>query len=168
MKIHTPKIRLEELLKTESDTFYSLGSEEYGETLARRVMVKLSLMPSSKKNNYLTGGGLYHSHRDYCGVGLYFFEGKFTIGEVNDGMGPYPIIATFENEDEFVTWLSHQSDQSMSLVVAVKDNYVSSRFNNQTITKTRLEYFLETEYSPVWNAYCDYLRKKTEADESSK
>lgn len=79
----------------------------------------------------------------YCGTGLYFFEDKYTIGEVNDGMGPYPIIATFENEDEFVTWLANQNDQSMSLMAAVTNNYTSFKFNNQTITKIRLEYFLE-------------------------
>lgn len=168
MELHSPKILPETLQKAELKTYQSLSSKEYGEPLARSVAAKLNLMQSSEKNNYLSGGGLYHSHRDYCGVGLYFFESKFTIGEVNDGMGPYPIIATFENEDEFVRWLCHQSDQSMSLVVAVKDNSVSFKFNNQTITKTRLEYFLEAEYSPVWNTYCDYLRKKTEADESSK
>lgn len=83
-------------------------------------------------------------------------------------MGSYPIIIIFEDENEFVKWLAHQNDQSMSLIVAAKANNTSFRFNNQTITKTRLEYFLEAEYSPVWNAYCDYLKKKNEADESSK
>lgn len=143
MKIYIPKIQLKELQESELNEYYSLGSEKYGEDLARRVAAKLSLMPSWEKNNYLTGGGLFHSHRDYCGTGLYFFEDKFTLGEVNDGMVPYPIIATFENEDEFVMWLANQSDQSMSLMVAVTNNYSSFKFNNQTITKTRLEFFLD-------------------------
>lgn len=162
MKIYIPKIQPKELQERELNTFHSLSSEKYGEDLARKVAAKLSLMPSREKNNYLTSDGLFHSHRDYCGTGLYFFEDKFVLGEVNDGMGPYPIMATFEGEDEFVTWLANQSDQSMSLIVAVKDNSTSFKFNNQTITKIRLEYFLEEEYSPVWNTYCAYLTKRTE------
>lgn len=34
------------------------------------------------------------------------------------------------------------------------------RFDNQTITKTRLNGYLEANYSPVWNEYCTYLREE--------
>lgn len=70
MKLHTPKILPEVLQQGELNTYHSLSSEKYGEDLASKVAAKLSLMPTSVKNNYLTGGRLYHSHRDYCGVGL--------------------------------------------------------------------------------------------------
>ncbi|MEC3879223.1 hypothetical protein [Parapedobacter sp. 10938] len=150
MKVHIPKIPLEALQEKELAKYRDLNDESYGEPLARKVAGKLMEHPS----------GLFHSHRDYCGIGLYFFEGKFTLGEVNDGMGPHPIMLTFDGKDEFIAWLADQSDQRMSLIAAVKDNYFSFKFNNQTITKTRLRYFLEADYSPDWNSYCAYLRKQ--------
>src|SRR5690606_23313207 len=133
MKVHIPQIPISILREQELAKYHDLNDERYGEYLARDVTAELKANPS----------GLFHSHRDYCGIGLYFFDGKFTLGEVNDGMGPYPIILTFEDTDEFLTWLADQSDQSMSLIAAVKDNYFSFKFNNQTITKPRLRYFLE-------------------------
>ena len=150
MNVHIPTIPLGALQDEDVVRYHALSNQKYGEPLARKVARKLTANP----------GGLFHSHRDYCGIGLYFFKGQFTLGEVNDGMGPHPIMLTFENRDEFITWLANQSDQSMSLFAAVKDNNVSFKFNNQTVTKTRLSYFLEPDYRPDWNAYCAYLSKQ--------
>lgn len=160
MNGYIPKIPLEALREEELSEYHRLSDERYGEHLAQKVAEKLTENPSSYHNGYYTGGGLFHAHRDYCGIGLYFFERKFTLGEVNDGMGPHPIIYTFGDAAEFITWLANQNDQGMSLIVAAKDQHSSSKFNNQTITKTRLNYFLEADYSPNWNAYCAYLRKQ--------
>lgn len=142
---------------TELDVFNSLNQDVYGLELATKVIDKLKKLPASRDGYDVITNGLYHSHRDYCGIGLFFTREKFLLGEVNDGMGPSIDLIVFDNEKEFLNWLAKQSDQSMSLMVR-KDN-LSFNFNNQTITKIRLEYFLEDEYDPNWNAYCNYLRK---------
>jgi len=162
MELPTSNISYQSLTEAEQDTYRALSDEPYGGVLAAKVAGKLRLDPSSVSRNgfYTSGGGLYHAHRDYCGIGLYFFEGKFTLGEVNDGMGPHPILATFEGEEQFVAWLSRQSDQGMSVIA--DGRYGSARFNNQTITRLRLEWYLEEHYSPGWNTYCAYVREKSQ------
>lgn len=156
----TPENPYEKLTEKEREIYHGLSDTPYGETLARKVAEKLIQAPSklSENGSYTTSGGLYHSHRDYCGIGLYYYEGQFAIGEVNDAMGPDPVLVKFDDREEFISWLAGQSDQSMSLVVS--DRYGSMRFNNQTITKIRLEWYLDERYSPTWNAYCAYLREK--------
>jgi len=140
MKSCLPLLKYSSLSEKDREAFRALNTQIFGEQLVVRVAEKLKSYPD----------GLYLSHRDYCGIGLYFFEDKFVIGEVNDGRGPDPVLINFENQGEFTNWLTRQSNQSMSLCTR-------SSFNNQTITKTRLEYFLEEDYSPVWNSYCLYL-----------
>jgi len=154
MKFLTPKISLSSLNEKELKIFHSLGKEIYGRELALKVAENLKRNPIRLNENghYVGSGGLYHSHRDYCGIGLYYFEGKFTLGEVNDGMGPYPIIAESGTEIEFLEWLTNESDQSMAMY--------GEQFNNQTITKIRLEWFLEENYNSVWNAYCLYCKNR--------
>jgi len=143
-----PEIASSSLSEQDLQIFHSLDQETYGQEFAGKVAEKLKQAP------------LYHSHRDYCGIGLYVFGGKFTLGEVYDGRGPHPVLITFESQEEFVEWLANQSDQGMSLMV--RDDRLSFNFNNQTITKIRLEYFLEDDYSPVWNLYCAYVRKRSQ------
>src|SRR5690606_10966095 len=149
-------IAISSLSEKDLEIFHSLDQETYGRELAGNVAEKLKQNPTALNADgyYVGSGGLYLSHRDYCGIGLYFFEGKFTLGEVNDGMGPYPVLITFENQEECVEWLAIQSDQRMSLCSRYS-------FNNQTITRVRLEYFLEDDYDPVWNSYCAYVRKRS-------
>lgn len=145
MKLQIPKIMLETLSDKELERYYSLDNKPFGDALALRVAKKLLENPTES-------GGLYHSHRDYCGMGLYVHEGKFTLGTVYDSRGPYPIVAVFESEPEFVQWLATQSDQSMALY--------GEEFGNQTITKTRLEWYLEDNYSPIWNRYSLYVSER--------
>ena len=140
MKNCLPLINYANLSKEECEIFHSLDQHAFGMDLANKVLGKL--MSDSD--------GLYFSHRDYCGVGIYYLDDKIVIGEVNDGMGPYPVLISFDAQLEFVNWLSIQTDQSMSLCCR-------NSFNNQTITKIRLEYFLKENYTPNWNSYCIYL-----------
>lgn len=142
----TPKISLDTLSEKELEIYHKLDNELYGKPLAQQVVTKL------KKPKY-EGWGLFHSHRDYCGLGLCFYENTYQLGIVNDGfMPPLPVLISFEKETDFVKWLSSENDQSMALY--------GEKFNNQTITRTRLQWFLEDNYSPVWNEYCLYLRKQ--------
>lgn len=155
MKTYFSRIARSSLSEKELEIYHSLDHEKYGQELTMGVAEKLKRYPSKLDGNGSGVGqeGLYLSHRDYCGIGLYFFEGKFTLGEVNDGMGPHPVLITFESSEEFVEWLAEQNDQSMSL-------YTANSFNNQTITKIRLEYYLDDSYNPGWNSYCEYVRKR--------
>lgn len=147
------------LTEADREIYHALSEAPYGTALAAAVAEKLQQNASSVSDNeYCTSDGLYHAHRDYCGIGLYFFKGKFTLGEVNDGMGPHPILATFDSDEQFVAWLAAQSDRSMSLIF---DTTYSRRFNNQTITRLRLQWYLEEHYSPTWNAYAMYAREQS-------
>lgn len=147
MILHQPKITLETLTEKELALYHNLDLQPYGKDLATQVAQKL-LVPQYE------GWGLYHSHRDYCGLGLFFDQGNYSMGVVNDGYGPGDPVITFEDQQEFTTWLANENDQSMALY--------GERFHNQTITKVRLEWFLEANYSPVWNDFCQYLRSNSE------
>lgn len=155
MKMFFSKMASSSLDKKDLEIFQSLDQENYGRELARKVAEKLKSSSSELDDNGsdVSSKGMYLSHRDYCGIGLYFFKGEFTLGEVNDGMGPHPVLITFESLEEFVEWLANQNDQSMSL-------YTVSSFNNQTISKIRLKYYLDNNYNPGWNSYCEYLRER--------
>ena len=143
--LHIPKINLEILSEKELVIYGNLDNQPYGRSLALDVTKKLSI-PEYE------GWGLFHSHRDYCGLGLFFFEGFYSLGVVFDGYSPYPLLVTCKKEVDFIAWLSNENDQSMTLY--------GKKFNNQTITRLRLEWFLEDNYSPVWNDYCRYLRDR--------
>lgn len=145
MMLQIRKIPLETLSDKELERYHELDDKAFGKALVLGVAKKLMENPSES-------GGLYHSHRDYCGMGLYVLEGTFTLGAVNDGRGPHPVVASFESEPEFVQWLAMQSDQSMSLY--------GEKFDNQTITKIRLEWYLEDNYSSTWNLYCIYVKDR--------
>ena len=142
MKINIPKISLEKLNQKETEILYNLKSDSYGEKLAEKISEKL-IKPDNR--------GLYFSHRDYCGIGIFFHNGNFVLSTVYDGYGIDEVIAEFDSQSEFINWLSKENDQSMSLY--------GKKFNNQTITKLRLSWFLEENYSPIWNDYCCYVRE---------
>lgn len=145
MKLKIPKISLDVLSPKETPIYYKLKSENYGEKLAIQVAEKLRQSPNR---------GLYFAHRDYCGIGIFYQNGNFVLSTVSDGYGIDEVIAEFDSQSEFIDWLGKENDQSMSLY--------GEKFNNQTITLLRLHWFLEADYSPVWNAYCRYARETSE------
>lgn len=145
MQLHIPKIVPYNLSIKELEEYKTLDATNYGEKLAIKIAKKLNENPDK---------GLFYAHKDYCGIGLFMHKGSFTLSTVFDGYGVHTIILTFDSKAEFVEWLAKESDQSMALF--------GEKFNNQTITKTRLDWYLEANYSPVWNEYYDYLRKKLE------
>ncbi|MGX1641615.1 hypothetical protein [Sphingobacterium sp. NPDC055431] len=145
MQLYIPKIELDSLDKSGLEIYQGLDAEPYGPDLASKVCKKLMQNPGEDT-------GLYFSHRDYCGLGLYFINQQFMLGVVNDGYGPAPMLASCESDTDLVNWLSQESDQTMSLY--------GSHFNNQTITKSRLEWYLEENYSPTWNMYCLYMNDR--------
>lgn len=93
------------------------------------------------------GHSLCNCHRDYCGHGLTFHNGRFLLLEVCDGV-PEPetndVIADWD-EEGFIDFLASQSDYSCS--GADPDTplfYTARRWgqNNQRITQRRLEEFV--------------------------
>eukprot|EP00455_Lapot_gusevi_P008072 TRINITY_DN13488_c0_g1_i2.p1 TRINITY_DN13488_c0_g1~~TRINITY_DN13488_c0_g1_i2.p1 ORF type:complete len:152 (+),score=28.29 TRINITY_DN13488_c0_g1_i2:61-456(+) len=80
---------------------YSLAP--VGDQLATRVAEKIKRV----------GTWVQANHRDYCGHGLVYSNGEFSLVEVSDG---YPVADLFKwsTQSDFVQWLSRQSDWSLA------------------------------------------------------
>lgn len=105
----------------------AMQTQPYGLLLAQAVATKL-----------LTGAQLGYSHRDYCGTGLqHSRNGGFAYVQIWDYASD--VLQSFSTEKAFVQWLSQQSDASMALLDAASSFY----WGNQTITRRRLEEFVE-------------------------
>lgn len=95
------------------------------------------------------GKVLAHQHRDYCGMGLRYADGKFIYGEVNDGLLPSDHEVkhwqaggdierrSFSSRLAFVEWLASQSNESLSGANLTQEWLR----NNQRLTVERLEAF---------------------------
>lgn len=121
----------QELSSEQQSELARLSREPFGHTLARQVAHHL------KKR-----GAIAYNHRDYCGTGLFYLNGEYLHTVVDDGH-PVPYYGqdrgwSFEDQHAFVAWLGEQSDYSLSM----HDN--PGIFNNQTITRKRLEETLST------------------------
>ncbi|KAG2372854.1 hypothetical protein C9374_012064 [Naegleria lovaniensis] len=115
----------------------ALSREPVGTELAQQVAQAL------KSGRYIMNG-----HRDYCGVGLVYTTPQkvFEFCYVNDGFNTDSIIS-FSDENEFIKFLSEQSDYSMSgadesSAVFYEKNTFGR--NNQRITVARLEHLVAT------------------------
>ncbi len=92
-----------------------------------------------------SGKGLFSSHRDYCGHGLDYINGKYRLLEVHDGEPEWSeIVAEWETINDFVNFLSRQSDWSLSgankaEIIFYTDNLFS--LNNQRLTKELLKQY---------------------------
>ncbi len=145
MKLEIPKIKIERFDKSQLIIYQGLDNSLYGSELANKICHKLKQNPGEYD-------GLHFSHRDYCGLGIFYINQVYLLGVVNDGYGPNPIVASFDTDTEFENWLAKESDQSMSLY--------GTHFNNQTINRKRLDWYLEDNYSSSWNSYCLYLNSR--------
>ncbi len=114
-----------------------LSRETVGDEIGKRIAGKLK-----------SGKSLYNQHRDYCGHGLTFADDKYCVVAVYDGsLECKDIIASFENEQDFVSFISRQSDYT--LAGASKNEsafYTEDTFllNNQRLTKKVLGQFAGT------------------------
>ncbi len=156
MQLLMPKIHPRSLTSNDQVVYAQLDNRPFGTELVARVIDKL--LSSSQ--------ALAHAHRDNCGLGLFYIapgseaagwtklEG-FVMAEVYDGMGPGPVAVHCDSREDVLDWLAGESDQSMALY--------GSSFNNQTITRLRLEWYLEPDYSPGWNSYIFYKNQRHEA-----
>jgi hypothetical protein len=112
----------------------ALSRRPFGKKLARKVAARLS----TKR------GGLYNSHRDYCGHGLIYVDGKFILLRVFDGWPERKdYLASWNNEEKFIEFLARQSDFTCSGADRRATFYKKDRFtvNNQRLTRQRLRAF---------------------------
>ena len=73
----------------------------YGRDLAERVALLLD-----------RGGQIADCHAYYCGTGFVLENGRYCWAHIDDGY-PGEELKSFESRDEFVNWLSEQSDESL-------------------------------------------------------
>lgn len=116
------------------------NDQQYGINLSERVYEFLK-----------QGSSISSSHYGYCGVGFVFDKNVIHYTHFDEWLtwrggkryelgGEYlGIIKSFATKQEFVGWLSIQSDHSLSGFKTGDDWYI----NNQRITKSRLERFLQ-------------------------
>lgn len=149
MQVYQPKIAIGTLTDKQLEIFHDLNDDMYGIELATKIAEKLMQTNENK--------GLLFNHRDYCGLGLFYHQQRFILYEVEDGNSPNnnflfrkeDVVASFDTQQEFIHWLANENDKSMSLY--------GSNFNNQTITKIRLLWFLQKDYSSSLNAFYNFL-----------
>lgn len=103
MHLLTPKIQVNDLNKQEASLYKNLSAIAYGTALATKIAEKLIRTTD-------TFQGLYHSHRDYCGLGLFYENDLFKLTTVYDGYGPESTIISFDSKVEFIEWLALEND----------------------------------------------------------
>ncbi|WP_444996724.1 hypothetical protein [Aliikangiella sp. IMCC44359] len=120
------------------------SKEKYGKELAANILGYLKKHEKIDSNHYgycgvgfvLNASGILYTHFDEW---LTYQHGKEYIpGEEYLG-----IIKKFADEEEFINWLSEQSDYSLSGIETNDQWYIG----NQRITKARLEKLLVREYA---------------------
>lgn len=103
----------------------------FGAELAARVVAEL------KK-----GRRLVNDHRDFCGMGLLWSRGKFYYayaldGELavrGEGWTPDHDEKVFSSDEDFLSWLSRQSDRSLDGSGRTDPHF----YDNQRVTRARL------------------------------
>ncbi len=120
---------------SDDETIAKLSRSKFGVELARCVASKLKMQGVS--------GGLFYSHRDYCGHGPIYRDGQFILVEVYDGFPDQSeFLATWDAEEEFVSFLAGLSDFTCSGADAQYTLFYtddSFSLNNQRITKDWLQ-----------------------------
>lgn len=119
-----------------------LSRELYGRNLAEKIIRKLIKQLEGRT----PPAGIYRSHRDYCGIGIFYDGSSFSIQYVYESW-PEKSIVSFRNEDEIISFLAEHSDYSMSgydkkSVMKESDAF---KLNNQRITRKFLLNFLSTQ-----------------------
>ncbi|VAW72309.1 hypothetical protein MNBD_GAMMA10-370 [hydrothermal vent metagenome] len=110
--------------------------EKYGTLLSEQVYAYL-----------MNKGNIAYNHYGYCGTGFVFFEGSILYTHIDEWLlyesgvdyekgGKYVgIIKAFKTSKAFISWLSEQTDETLS----GKETADSWYINNQRITKNRLK-----------------------------
>lgn len=118
----------EELFRLERQQELAADVEPFGRELAERVADGLQ-----------AGWSLGYGHRDYCGMGLHWQDGRFCYAEVWDNRLDEPALRSFDEREAFVEWFAHQSTASLARL----DDPRPFFHGNQVITRGRLLQFVE-------------------------
>jgi len=126
------------MLKIMQDNTVHLSKEPYGVELAKKVVEKIRTFPM-----------MCSSHKEYCGIGLLYYNGTYYIGRVYDGWVDIrePVLYKTKSEKALIKLLAKQSDATMSGTIPGSVLYETNDFfqNNQRITKALLEEFVKRD-----------------------
>lgn len=124
----------EEVFRLERQQELATDVEPFGHDLAERVASGLQ-----------AGWVLAYSHRDYCGMGLYWQDGRFCYAEIYDGRPDEPALRVFDERDAFVEWFASQSSASLARLDDPKPFFRG----NQVIARWRvLEFVKQADAGP--------------------
>lgn len=131
----------EEMQRRHLDCRDRLSRAPFGMQLARELYRKLMTCDE--------GSGLIHAfHRDYCGHGLIRTGNAITLREIYDGgYGTGDPIASWDEQDDFVTFFARQSDFTCSgwdpkePVFFTADSWAQ---NNQRLTRDVIRTFVKS------------------------
>lgn len=118
----------EELFRLERQRELAADVEPFGHDIAERVA-----------NGLQAGWPLGYAHRDYCGTGLHWQDGRFYYAEIYDSLPYEPMLQVFDEREAFVAWLAGQSTASLARLDAPR----VFLHGNQTITRWRVLEFIE-------------------------
>eukprot|EP01080_Neovahlkampfia_damariscottae_P009294 gene9294-1382_t len=113
------------------------STEPFGKEFSLSVVNKLKVKKEACVN----------IHRDFCGICLVYDEKSddFSVSYVNDGYIEKESIVKINGTDQFVDWLSKQSDFTFSGHDERSELYEESNWtkDNQRITRKKLIDFLK-------------------------
>lgn len=110
------------------DVVEKLGKTILGREAAEKLAIKLQFR----------GALMPKAHKDFCGYGLVYEDGKYLLLSVQDGLREYSsVIYEWKTKEEFISYMEQQSDYSLS--GADKNSplfYTTDSFslNNQCLT----------------------------------
>ena len=137
-------------MKSNSQAINNLSKNPIGVTLASAVANRL-------KNNR----NIINAHRDYCGHGLDFKDGKFRLLSVHDGLIEHSdVVHEWDSEKGFIEFLARQSDWSLSGAdIDEEILYTDDDFflNNQRITKATLKETVDFKYDQKFIQFFEHL-----------
>src|SRR5690606_26349282 len=138
MELLVPKISKDSLTEDQLRIHERLGSKPFGIKLAKAVLEKL-------KDRRTKVNGLYYSGRGYCGIGLFVDKYQRPVMQtVFNGAAALPIIARFNSDDnDFLSWLAQENEQSMSLY--------GGQFHGRILSRARLMYYLKDDFNPAFD-----------------
>jgi len=111
--------------------------EPYGEGLATWLWEEFQSLQ--------TGHGIFHNHRDYCGIGLVKTDDGVALCRIEDG-SPDSTIMNWKTSESFVHYWSDQSDYGLcGADPSHPEVLTNSEFelNNQRINRHLIYTFLD-------------------------
>ncbi|MCK0120841.1 hypothetical protein MWU61_09835 [Loktanella sp. F6476L] len=111
-----------------------------GKARATRVAVYLD----HKKHAEDPSTYLIDMHRDYCGHGLFFTDGRYVLAESRLDGWPTHVLRSWTDRDAFIDWLAARTDAEMSGEMGgLFGSPPSLYINNQRLSRSRIDALLK-------------------------